>query len=238
MLRGKRWNYHWIWGLHFQTQICSYHCPHIPLRCFLEVEILNLWFFFFAWLHFHSFRGNLKSIWEWFLDFGSGESMRIPDPPAQESQKEHDALSAELKQEQQHLASQRRLRPAAPRSFGSCWFHVPQSVPQRISKMDNVHFDSFHHTTCTPLAHQGDSMMRWSTRRTELLPCCADCDVLRPSKRLSWCSQMLVFFSCLMHIFYWMCWGSKCPPAARFHVLGSSVSFLCMFELRSSLFVD
>lgn len=70
MLRGKRWNYHWIWGLHFQTQICSYHCPHIPLRCFLEVEILNLWFF--------SLRGFtfilLEAIWNqyendfWILD--------------------------------------------------------------------------------------------------------------------------------------------------------------------------
>ena len=244
MLRGKRWNYHWIWGLHFQTQICSYHCPHIPLRCFLEVEILNLWFFFFAWLHFHSFRGNLKSIWEWFLDFGSGESMRIPDPPAQESQKEHDALSAELKQEQQHLASQRRLRPAAPRSFGSCWFHVPQSVPQRISKMDNVHFDSFHHTTCTP--RRLDDEMKYekdwavtmlcrlrcseTLKKTQLMQSDA-CILLVPDAHFlldvlrvqvsTGCTVPRIGFQCFLFVHVWVtiipfCWlNSTYPPKMK-----------------------
>jgi hypothetical protein len=206
--------------------------PH-PFEMFSWGWNLESLVLFIAWLHFHSFRGNLKSIW---LDFGS--KWRIHENPR----------SAHLPRRA------KRNTTLCPQSWSKSNSTSPRNGGcARLRQEVLVHASTFHkvfhkgsvkwtmstltHST-TPLAHQGDSMMRWSTRRTELLPCRADCDVLRPSKRLSWCSQMLVLFSCLMHIFYWMCWGSRCPPAARFHVLGSSVSFLCMLELRSSLFVD
>ena len=183
----------------------------IPLRCFLEN--LNLWF---AWLHVHSLGGHLKSIW---LDFGSKKRMEHPRSAtisSQESQKEHDALSAELKQEQQHLASQRE---AATGSFG--WF---MSVPQRIRKMN---FDSWFHL------HTKET--RWWDEVREGLSCCRAVQIAMfwdPQKDSADTVRPLCFSGAWYTFFYWMCWGSKGTQDST--VLGSSVSFLCMFELQFS----